>query len=53
MRGARHDKHRALTFEVTDAERPEAIILLGRICPHDVELCFLVANGDFDEAVGV
>jgi hypothetical protein len=47
------DEHRALLFELTDAERPEAIILLGRICRHDVELCFLVANGDSDEAVGV
>ena len=47
------DKHCALTFELTDAEHPKAIILLGRVCGHDVELLRIVANGDFDEAVSV
>ena len=47
------DKHCALTFELTDAERPKAIILLGRVCGHDVELFRIVANADFDEAVSV
>ena len=35
------DKHCALTFELTDAERPKAIILLGRASVVMMWNCFV------------